>query len=181
MKGIEINDRDTKPKKPVHIILGVKDNWTRTQDRPRVNLEGKYSRINKIERVIVSPGCTSEITNILFSELSQHDYHNTITLRKNSSIWRFSSPYFLRFGLTTERHRINIRIQSECRKIRTRKTPNMHTFYAMKIYVFWTVWEYKKVTLSRMTMCMKIFLKNWGVLQRDIVKRVWYRKKFIHI
>ena len=157
MKGIEINDRDTKPKKPVHIILVVKDNWTRTQDRPRVNLEGKYSWINKIERVIVSPGCTSEITNILFSELSQQDYHNTITLRKNSSIWRFSSPYFLRFGLTTERHRINLRIQSECRKIRTRKTPNMHTFYAMKIYVFWTVWEYKKVTLSRMTMCMKIF------------------------
>ena len=36
----------------------------------------------------------------------------------------------------------------------------MHTFYAMKIFVFWTVWEYKKVTLSRMTMCMKIFLKR---------------------
>ena len=33
----------------------------------------------------------------------------------------FSGPYFLTFGLNTERYEISLRIQSECRNIRTRK------------------------------------------------------------
>ena len=44
---------------------------------------------------------------------------------KNVRIRSFSGPYFPAFGL-------NSRIQSECGKIRTRKTPNTDTFYAMK-------------------------------------------------
>ena len=33
----------------------------------------------------------------------------------------FSGPYFPAFGLNTERYFVSLRIQSECRKIRTRK------------------------------------------------------------
>ena len=40
--------------------------------------------------------------------------------------------YFLAFGLNTERYLVSLHIQSECGKIRTRKTPNMDTFYAVK-------------------------------------------------
>ena len=39
---------------------------------------------------------------------------------------------FFVFGLNTERCRVSLRIKSECGKIRTRKTPNTDTFYAMK-------------------------------------------------
>ena len=47
---------------------------------------------------------------------------------KSIRIRRFSVPYFPSFGLNTE---IYGDIQFECRKIRTRKTPNMDTFHAV--------------------------------------------------
>ena len=43
----------------------------------------------------------------------------------------FSDPYFLAFGLNTDRWGASFRIQSKCAKIRTRKTPNTDTFHAM--------------------------------------------------
>ena len=42
---------------------------------------------------------------------------------KSVHIRSFRGPYFLAFGLNTE---------SECGKIRTRKTPNMNTFHAVQ-------------------------------------------------
>ena len=45
------------------------------------------------------------------------------TLReKKSKYCLFSGPYFPAFGLNTERYSVNLRIQPECRKIRTRKS-----------------------------------------------------------
>ena len=41
-----------------------------------------------------------------------------------------SGPYFPVFGLITEIYSVNLRIQSQCRKIQTRKTPNTATFHA---------------------------------------------------
>ena len=47
--------------------------------------------------------------------------------KKANTAWKvpkygvFSGPYFLAFGLNTERYSISLRIQSECGKIRTRK------------------------------------------------------------
>ena len=35
----------------------------------------------------------------------------------------FSGPYFPAFGLNTERYGVSFRIQSKCRKLRTRKNP----------------------------------------------------------
>ena len=39
----------------------------------------------------------------------------------------FSDPHFPAFGLNTQRYGVSLRIQSECRKIRTRKIPNKET------------------------------------------------------
>ena len=51
---------------------------------------------------------------------------------RGACIWSFSSPYFPVFGLNTE-YSVSHRIHSECEKIRTRKTPNTDTFYAVNI------------------------------------------------
>ena len=47
-------------------------------------------------------------------------------------IGRYSGAFFPQFGLNAERCGVSLRIQSECGKVRTRKTPNMYTFQAMK-------------------------------------------------
>ena len=39
--------------------------------------------------------------------------------------------FFPTLGLNAEIYELNLRIQSEYRKIRTRKTPNTDTFYAV--------------------------------------------------
>ena len=43
----------------------------------------------------------------------------------------FPGPYFPVLGLNTERYGVFLCIQSECGKIRTRKTPNKNTFHAI--------------------------------------------------
>ena len=48
---------------------------------------------------------------------------------KSVRIRTFSGSYFPPFGLNTERYGVPLRIQPECRKIRTRKTPNTNTFH----------------------------------------------------
>ena len=49
---------------------------------------------------------------------------------KSVCIRNFSGPHFSAFGLNTDIYSVNLRIQSECGKMRTRKTPNTDTFYA---------------------------------------------------
>ena len=56
---------------------------------------------------------------------SNHELHCVKSVR----IQNFSGPCFPVFGLNREIYSVNIRIQSGCGKIRTRKTPNMDTFY----------------------------------------------------
>ena len=48
-------------------------------------------------------------------------------------IWGFSGPYFPALGLNMEKYGVSLHIQPECRKIRTRKTPNMDTFHAVQV------------------------------------------------
>ena len=52
---------------------------------------------------------------------------------KSAIIRSFSSPYFAAFGQNTEIYSLNLRIQSKCGKIRTRKTPNTDTFHAVML------------------------------------------------
>ena len=45
----------------------------------------------------------------------------------------YSGPYFLTFGLNTEKYSVSLRIQSECAKMRKRITPNTDTFHAVTL------------------------------------------------
>ena len=74
--------------------------------------------------------------------------HITIALPKD-----FSGPYFPAFGLNTEIYTVNFRIQSECRKTRTRKSLNRDTFYRYKTC---STYSAKFQTLSN---CYDYFLR----------------------
>ena len=49
--------------------------------------------------------------------------------KKSVRMRSFSGLYFPAFGLNMERYEVLLCIQSECGKIRTRKTPNTDTFH----------------------------------------------------
>ena len=48
----------------------------------------------------------------------------------------FSGPHFPVFGLNTEIYGINLRVQPEYRKIRTRKSPYFDTFHAVLLFAW---------------------------------------------
>ena len=54
---------------------------------------------------------------------------------KSVLIRSFSGLYFPTFGLHTERYSVSLRIQSECGKIRTTKTPNIDNFHAVRFMI----------------------------------------------
>ena len=53
---------------------------------------------------------------------------------KSVRIWSFSGTYSPAFGLNKKRCFLSLCIQSECGKIRTRKTPNTDTFHAVSVF-----------------------------------------------
>ena len=53
---------------------------------------------------------------------------------KSVRIRSFSGPYFPAFKVNTERYEVSHRIQSQCVKIRTRKTQITYTFHAVSIF-----------------------------------------------
>ena len=71
---------------------------------------------------------------------------------ESARIRNFSRPCFPVFGLNTKIYTVNLRIQSECGKVRTRKFPNKNTFYAV-FYID------KKLIflLEKVTICMAVF------------------------
>ena len=52
---------------------------------------------------------------------------------KSVCIRSYSGPHFPAFGLNTGRYSVYLRIQSKCRKMWTRITPNMDTFSQWKL------------------------------------------------
>ena len=58
----------------------------------------------------------------------------SLTAWKVSKYGVFSGPYFPVFGLNTGIYAVNLRIQSEYRKMRTRKTPYLETFHAVTVH-----------------------------------------------
>ena len=52
---------------------------------------------------------------------------------KNASKMSFSGPYFHVFGLNTKIYSVSFHIQSECEKMRSRKTPNTDSFHAATV------------------------------------------------
>ena len=63
-----------------------------------------------------------------------HSSMNNLHCVKIVRIRSFSGPYFPAFGLKTERCGVSLRIQSECAKMQTRKTPNTDTFHAVSVH-----------------------------------------------
>ena len=55
----------------------------------------------------------------------------TIHCVKSAHIRSYSGPHFPIFGQNTERYSVSLHIQSKCRKIWTRITPNTDTFYTV--------------------------------------------------
>ena len=80
-----------------------------------------------IRRKISFSMMKSIIMCIRGSRSIKHEQENTA--RKVSKYRVFSGPYFPAFGLNTEIYGVNLRIQSECGKIRTRKNSVFGHFF----------------------------------------------------
>ena len=73
-----------------------------------------------------------DIINIIHKTFYMDNYVDCFTLRKECPYSElFWSAFFPTFGLNTERYGASLRIQCECGKKRTRKTPNKDTFHAV--------------------------------------------------
>ena len=66
-----------------------------------------------------------------FLVLLKHFWRNHCV--KSVRIWCYSGPHFPAFGLSTERYGVSLRIQSECRKMRTRITLDTNTSHAINV------------------------------------------------
>ena len=88
-------------------------------------------------------GFKGEYTNIYFF---RHIGHCVKSVCIRSS----SGPYFPAFGMNTERYGVSFHIQSECGKIRTRKTPNTDTFDAVSVsYIQFVQYFHAESLISR--------------------------------
>ena len=68
----------------------------------------------QVDTYLTYPICSTELTD---------DNHCV----KSVHIWSYSGPHFPVFGLNTERDGVSLHIQSECREMWTRLTPNKDT------------------------------------------------------
>ena len=108
-----------------------------------------YNMLSKIEYV-VQP-----------FNLRVHGTHCVKSVRIRS----FSGPHFPAFGLNTGKYGVSLRIQSECGKIRTRKSPNMDTFPAMVFMTLVNIYgqrlfEKNVKGFQRVTLSAKISIKG---------------------
>ena len=87
-------------------------------------------------------GCKGFIDSVCFS-LATVSVDQVILYHcvKSVHIRSCSGPYFHTFGLNTNRYSVSLRIQLECGKKQTRKTPNTDTFYAVLLFDFMNVFE----------------------------------------
>ena len=113
---------------------------------------------------------------------------------KKVHIRNFSGPYFPAFGLNTGRYGVSLRIQSECGKIRTRKTPSTNTFYAVGVMdmvtTCWTVSccfsnisTKKKIqkTPRKIVCWVELPLWNFSVFTYKFIKRLLLQRCFPEI
>ena len=70
----------------------------------------KASVIKSYQRCLKNTGPLNIKKHVLFA-------HSV----KSVQIWSFSGPYFPAFGLNTDNYSVNYRVESKCKKIRTRK------------------------------------------------------------
>ena len=77
LKGIKMNERDTKPELPIHVILGASD-YVKIKMRkcPRVGkINESIAEQTKMGWVIMSPGRESELVSSLYTRTSVNDFN----------------------------------------------------------------------------------------------------------
>ena len=102
-------------------------------------------------------------------------FMNKVDYVKSVRIRSFSGPYFLALGLNTRRYGVSPRIQYECGKIRTRKTPNEDNFYAVvsnkksgpftlfcQAFVFYHIFIAKELTSLLLVECIQLSQVKWN-------------------
>ena len=98
---------------------------------------------------------------------------------KSIRIRNFSGPNFPAFGLNTERYGLSFRIQQECGKISTRKTPNTDTFHGVILVILqWLVLPFTVKTGLRFKGCLIVltfFCEK--LLCRKFVKKCRWNKE----
>ena len=89
-----------------------------------INSSNNSRKLSKVSLAVLRPTALLNINSIM---VFLPDFH----CANSSRIQSYSVPYFPKFGLNTERYFVYLRIQSECGKIRTGKTPNRNSFHAV--------------------------------------------------
>ena len=92
-------------------------------------------RLQELHRKMLS---SKQYLHLLFTLLTRlrQIFPFIIHCVKSVHIRSFSGPYFPAFGLNKDRFSASLRIQFKCEKIRTIKTPNTDTLYAVIITTF---------------------------------------------
>ena len=82
LAGIKINDNDTKPELPIHMILGASD-YARIKvaERPRVGSPGEpVAELTRFGWIIMSPENEIDLDNLMLSRTSLPDYEKLCNL-----------------------------------------------------------------------------------------------------
>ena len=80
LKGVEMDDTDSKPLLPVHVILGA-GVYAKTDMRPRIVNQGEpVAERTKLGWVILSPGEEIDTAHMLLTQTSQVDYEELCRL-----------------------------------------------------------------------------------------------------
>ena len=76
LKGIKMNERDTKPELPIHVILGASDYMkVKTKKCPRVGKINKpIAKQTRMGWVIMSPGREIDLVSSLYTRTSVSDF-----------------------------------------------------------------------------------------------------------
>ena len=108
---------------------------------------------------------------------SDHENFLMTLLFENDTAWKvskhgvFSGPYFPVCGLNIEIYSVKLRIQSVYRKIRTRKTPYLDTFYAE--YCFLTLPGYALRVKIPHDICQPYLTYSWLINLRSYIYEFW--------
>ncbi len=81
LRGITIDDTDTKPQLPVHLILGISEYTKIKTKTPKVGNPGEpVAELTKLGWTILSPGNETNLTKMLLTQTSPTDYENLCRL-----------------------------------------------------------------------------------------------------
>ena len=103
----------------------------------------------------------------------QYNVEHIVPLHCVKKAWSFSGTHFPAFGLNTEFYSLNLCCQSECAKIRTRKTANTNTFCAVLFTIFYSVTKKKQEHSISMLGKKKLSHNRTSQKKQKTVWRYW--------